>query len=123
MRFLIDMNLTPMWVDFLADAGHQAVHWSSIGAPDAPDRDLMAHAAAASMVILTQDLDFGTLLALGRAAAPSVIQFRAQAVLPEDLGPQLLAAIAAAGRHLESGVLVTVDPDAHRITILPIDLG
>ena len=37
--------------------------------------------------------------------------------------PQLLAAIAAAGRHLESGVLVTVDPEAHRITILPIDIG
>ena len=118
MRFLIDMNLTPQWVDYLTAAGHEATHWSAVGAGDAADRELMAHATAESMVILTQDLDFGTLLALGGATTPSVIQFRAQAVLP---GQQLLAAIEAAAQHLTSGALVTVDPQAHRLTLLPIE--
>lgn len=27
MRFLVDMNLSPRWVDFLAAAGCEAVHW------------------------------------------------------------------------------------------------
>ena len=36
MRFLVDMNLSPRWVDFLAAAGHEAAHWSDVGAPDAP---------------------------------------------------------------------------------------
>ena len=36
MRFLIDMNLSPKWVEFLTNSGHEAAHWVDIGAPDAP---------------------------------------------------------------------------------------
>jgi predicted nuclease of predicted toxin-antitoxin system len=35
MRFLIDMNLSPGWVDYLTHAGHHAQHWSVIGPGDA----------------------------------------------------------------------------------------
>lgn len=31
MKLLIDMNLSPKWAGFLAAAGHDAVHWSSVG--------------------------------------------------------------------------------------------
>jgi len=31
MHVLIDMNLTPRWVEYLNGVGHDAVHWSSIG--------------------------------------------------------------------------------------------
>jgi predicted nuclease of predicted toxin-antitoxin system len=34
MRFLIDMNLSPGWVDYLTRAGHQAQHRSAIGPGD-----------------------------------------------------------------------------------------
>lgn len=44
MRLLVDMNLTPRWVDLLTKAGFEAVHWSVVGTPDAPDSDLMSHA-------------------------------------------------------------------------------
>ena len=71
------------------------------------------------MVILTQDLDFGTLLARD-GLTTSVIQFRTQAVLPDDLGPALLAAIKAAPPHLDAGALVTIDPAKHGLTLLPI---
>ena len=88
MRFLVDMNLSPRWVDFLAAAGHEAVHWIDVGEPNAPDRVILEHAHRNGQVILTQDLDFGTLLAVGGLETPSVIQFRAQAVLPSDVGEQ-----------------------------------
>ena len=29
MKLLVDMNLSPRWVPFLLDAGHEAVHWST----------------------------------------------------------------------------------------------
>jgi len=119
MRFLIDMNLSPGWVDNLTHAGHHAQHWSTIGPGDAPDDALLAYAAAHQLVILTQDLDFGTLLARD-GLTTSVIQFRTQAVLPDDLGPALLAAIDAAQPHLHAGALVTIDPTKHRLTLLPI---
>jgi predicted nuclease of predicted toxin-antitoxin system len=122
MRFLVDMNLSPRWVDFLVAAGHAAVHWIDVGEPNAPDRVILDHAHHNRQVILTQDLDFGTLLAVGGLSTPSVIQFRAQAVLPIDVGKQLLAAIEVAGAHLELGALVTVDPVGHRVTVLPITM-
>ncbi len=32
MKLLIDMNLSPRWAKFVADAGFEAAHWSAIGA-------------------------------------------------------------------------------------------
>jgi predicted nuclease of predicted toxin-antitoxin system len=45
MKFLVDMNLSPKWVVFLAEAGFQAVHWSNVGSCDASDSELMLWAA------------------------------------------------------------------------------
>lgn len=28
MKLLVDMNLSPLWVDVLKGAGHDALHWS-----------------------------------------------------------------------------------------------
>ncbi|MDO8392310.1 MAG: DUF5615 family PIN-like protein [Actinomycetota bacterium] len=123
MKFLVDMNLSPRWVDFLVAARHDAVHWVEVGAANAPDRVILAHAHTHGQVILTQDLDFGTLLAVGGLSTPSVIQFRAQAILPSDVGDQLLTAIEVAREHLDTGALVTVDPIGHRVTVLPISTG
>jgi predicted nuclease of predicted toxin-antitoxin system len=30
MKILIDMNLSPLWVDVLTAAGIEAMHWSTI---------------------------------------------------------------------------------------------
>ena len=84
---------------------------------------ILEHAHQNRQIILTQDLDFGTLPAVGRMSTPSVIQFRAQAVLLSDVGRQLLTAIEVAGAQLELGALVTVDPVGHRVTVLPISMG
>jgi predicted nuclease of predicted toxin-antitoxin system len=35
MKILIDMNLSPAWESVLKEAGHTAIHWSTIGAPNA----------------------------------------------------------------------------------------
>jgi hypothetical protein len=37
VKLLVDMNLSPSWVDRLARHGFEAVHWSTIGAATAPD--------------------------------------------------------------------------------------
>ena len=42
MRFLIDMNLSPLWVETLRASGYEATHWSTIGRLDAPDSEIMA---------------------------------------------------------------------------------
>ena len=118
MKLLIDMNLSPRWAQFLEKAGHHARHWSSIGVGDAPDQELLEFAKQHGLVVVTRDLDFGTLLALRGLSAPSVIQFRTARVLPYQAGEQLLVAIELCGPGLERGALVTIEPDRYRVTEL-----
>lgn len=76
MKLLIDMNLSPEWVDVLRSNGYEAQHWSTVGDPRAPDYVIMEWARATGSIVLTHDLDFGALLAITSAVGPSVIQVR-----------------------------------------------
>jgi len=35
MKLLLDMNLSPRWVDLLCAAGFEAAHWAALGEPGA----------------------------------------------------------------------------------------
>ncbi|GHT75532.1 hypothetical protein FACS1894124_7010 [Spirochaetia bacterium] len=52
MKLLIDMNLSPRWVEFFAANHIEAVHWSSIGQMDAPDGEIIAYAACYGFALL-----------------------------------------------------------------------
>ena len=90
---VIAMNLSVEWVAFLAGHGWPAAHWSTVGDPTAEDAVIMGWALANGHVVFTHDLDFGTMLALTHATGPSVLQVRGQNVLPEDIGPVVIAAL------------------------------
>lgn len=64
LSFLIDMNMPAEWVPWLQEKGYTAIRWSSIGDVRADDEELMQWALGNHYIVLTQDLDFGTLLAL-----------------------------------------------------------
>jgi len=70
--------------------------------------------------ICTQDLDFGSMLAATGHGRPSVVQIRAQDVLPIHIGPQVIRALFKMERELEAGALVTVDPKKTRVRVLPL---
>jgi predicted nuclease of predicted toxin-antitoxin system len=77
IQLVVDVNLSPLWIDVFVDHGWPAVHWSTVGDPRAKDRTVMAWARENGRVVFTHDLDFGTLLALTRETGPSVVQVRA----------------------------------------------
>jgi predicted nuclease of predicted toxin-antitoxin system len=85
MKIVIDMNLPPIWVPILKSAGHEPIHWSEIGADNAPDLEIMKWADANNHIVFTHDLDFSALLAATRADSPSVFQVRTQDVSPKNL--------------------------------------
>ncbi len=120
MKLLIDMNLSPQWVFTLKEAGWDAVHWSEIGKPSAPDHEIMGFAKANGYVIFTHDLDFATILAATKADCPSVIQIRTQDVVPASLGSLVISALNQFQRDLEEGALITVDQKKLRARILPL---
>lgn len=119
VRILVDMSLSPEWVGELSQAGWAAVHWSAVGDPSADDTEIMAWALANDHVVFTHDLDFGTVVALTHAAGPSVLQVRGQAVLPEDLGPVVLAALRQHETALRLGALIVVELSRTRVRVLP----
>jgi len=120
MKILIDMNLSPSWVEVLARHGWQAVHWSTIGDPKAADKVLFDWARRHRFVVSTSDLDFGRLLALTHDSGPSVIQVRSQDVLPGHLEERLAGVLTRFEADLGAGALVTVDESKSRIRILPL---
>jgi predicted nuclease of predicted toxin-antitoxin system len=120
MKILVDMNLSPRWADFLTGNGVEAVHWSSIGSPDAPDTEIIAYAQAHGSVVLTSDLDFGFILAINHGKKPSVIQIRSGILSPGRIGDRLLKVLKTLSADIEKGALVTVDPRKVRIHVLPL---
>lgn len=120
LQLLTDMNLSPDWIDWFERHQWHAVHWRSVGDPQAPDEIIMSWARKNQYVVFTHDLDFGTLLALTNADGPSVVQVRAQDVFPEHLGPILLTAWQQHEALLEKGALIVVDENLSRARILPL---
>jgi predicted nuclease of predicted toxin-antitoxin system len=120
VQLVIDMNLSVEWVAELARHGWSAVHWSAVGDPRAADAVLMAWARANGRVVFTHGLDFGAMLALTHAAGPSVLQIRGQNVLPEAMGPVVIAALRQYDAALAAGALVVVEVKKSRVRVLPL---
>ena len=65
MKIVIDMNLSPQWVDVFRTAGHECVHWSKIGSPTAPDREILLWARSNGIVYRLSSLVTRSLLQPG----------------------------------------------------------
>ena len=120
MKLLVDMNLSPRWVKLLADASIEAAHWSTLGANNAPDTEIMAYARANDYVVLTHDLDFSAILAATHGDKPSVVQIRSEDVSPDVIGGAVIDALRQMTTELEEGALLTVDPNRTRVRLLPL---
>ena len=120
MKLLIDMNMSPRWVEVFAQNHIEAVHWSAIGAADAPDSKIMDYAQSNNYTVFTHDLDFGAILASTRAGKPSVVQIRADDVFPDSAAAFVVSALRLAAADIETGALVTIDTHKTRVHLLPL---
>ena len=120
MKLLIDMNLSPRWVNLLTDAGIDATHWSTLGATNAPDVEIVAFARTNGYVVLTHDLDFGAILAATQGDKPSVVQIRSEDVSPNVIGTSVIDALRQMSAELDEGALLTIDPSRTRLRLLPL---
>jgi predicted nuclease of predicted toxin-antitoxin system len=69
-------------------------------------------------VVFTNDLDFGAILAVTKAKAPSVIQVRARDVSPEHLAGLVVRGLRQHRPMLEQGALISIDEARLRSRIL-----
>ena len=120
MKLLIDMNLSPQWIETLAEAGIEARHWSKVGDGAASDREVFQWAGRHGFVLLTHDLDFSRILALTGGRSPSVVLLRTHRLLPSDSAGTLLQVLHRHAAEIETGAVVVVSPDRYRVRLLPL---
>lgn len=120
MKFLADMGVSMTTIGALRRSGREAVHLSELGKITLPDHEIVVLARDEGRVILTFDLDFGTLLAYARTSKPSVIIFRLRDQTPASVTPRLMLILEACEEVLSSGAVVAVDDEGYRIRRLPI---
>ena len=122
MKLLIDMNLTPRWVEYLIAHGWETLHWSAIGAGSASDAEICAWAKERNYVILTNDLDFPRILAYTREGGPSIVLLRGEPLIPEACGASLVLALRRSELELRKGAIATLDwTERLRVRLLPLD--
>lgn len=114
------MNLSPRWVEALEHTGIEARHWSAVGDGAASDAEVLQWARRGGFVLLTHDLDFGRLLALGGGRGPSVVLLRTHRVLPVESATLLVKVLRRHESELEQGAVVVLHPDHNRVRLLPL---
>ena len=86
----------------------------------ARDPEILELARIEDRIVITQDTDFGTLLALSRAAAPSVILLRLADGRPATHLRLLLNHIPGIANDLTAGAIVVFGSRTIRVRRLPL---
>lgn len=120
LKLLADMNLSPLTVAALKADGYDIVRVSSLLPATTADSVILDVARQQEMVIVTQDLDFSTLLALGGYARPSLITLRLSNTDPHVVTQRLRQVLPQIQQHLSTGCAITMDESTIRIRKLPI---
>lgn len=121
MNFLIDNALSPSVAAGLRAAGHDAVHVLDYRMHAATDEAIVERAALESRVVVSADTDFGALLSLREATAPSVILFRgASPKRADEQVALILTGLATIDAALRRGAIVVLERHRLRLRELPI---
>lgn len=86
----------------------------------ADDRRITQEAQTQHEIIVTHDLDYGTLLAFSEKVSPSVIIFRLHNVHPQHLFSRMMHVWSEIAEPLSEGALVVIEDAVLRIRKLPI---
>ncbi|MFN0304050.1 MAG: DUF5615 family PIN-like protein [Burkholderiales bacterium] len=120
MRFLADAGISPKTITFPRKQGHDAIHVRELAMQRATDREIVERAQSEDRVVLTFDLDFGEILALGVHDRPSVVIFRKSDETAQSVNAKLASVLAQESSSLETGSLVLIEDARYRIRKLPI---
>ena len=121
MKFLVDQAISWQVVQELASAGHEAVHVRDLGLESTGDGTILERARTDQCIVVTQDTDFGTLLATAGCDGPFVLLLRMRDGRPKAQAQALLVSLETIEADLMKGAIVVISDDAIRVRRLPID--
>ncbi|MGB3654739.1 MAG: DUF5615 family PIN-like protein, partial [Rivularia sp. (in: cyanobacteria)] len=93
IKLLADMNISPVTVSNLQIQGWDTIRVVEILPPTASDLEILEFARQEGRVILSHDLDFSMLLAVGGYNQPSLITLRLSFTDPEVVTEKILNAL------------------------------
>lgn len=120
MKILLDMNIPIDYATLLIARNIETVRWSDVGAANALDAELIEYASKHDFIILTFDLDFGTILAATHKLKPSVIQIRTSILHAEQAVNLIATALFQNAEALEKGAIVSVNLKRAKLRLLPL---
>lgn len=121
MKFLLDSNLSHRVAQLLRDAGIDATHVRDKDLQHATDLTILVFARQHSFVLVSEDTDFGELLARQRTAEPSFVLLRTyEPMTPDEQAAVLLANLPGLRDDLEQGAIVVIERSRLRVRRLPV---
>ena len=108
-------------VRWLRIQGHDAIHLSEERLQKMSDDLILIKSRNEGRILLTCDLDFGHLLALGSENSPSVIIFRLEFQLSIHHIEKLNTILNTASEALTNGAVISITDKKIRVRRLPIN--
>lgn len=122
LHFLTDMNISPQTVRVLQDCGYSIIRVSEILPANSADLQILSRAKQDHLIVVTQDLDFSTLVALGGQIVPSLVTIRMSDSSPEKVAERLLQVLPEIKEILPLGYSIIIADTHHRLRKLPFKI-
>ena len=122
MKFIADIHISPQTVESLAERGYIINRVNEFISFNAKDEEILDLALREESTIITQDLDFSSMLAKRGMSRPSVIILRINVVRPDRVTNILEMILPQVESELNKGSIVIVEDDRIRIRKLPIEI-
>ena len=122
LEFLANMNISPLTVEGLRKIGWNIIRVSEILDKRTKDIEILTYAQDHNKVVITQDLDFSTLLAVRGFRKPSVINLRFGNARPDFVMDRITEIVVEMEKELEEGIVISVDETSARYRNLPIEI-
>lgn len=84
------------------------------------DIDILELARSQGLTVITQDLDFSSLIASRGDTRPSLISLRLRNNRPENIATLLAKLLPASEADLAAGAIVTIEDAGIRVRFLPV---
>jgi predicted nuclease of predicted toxin-antitoxin system len=120
LKFMVDMNLSPLTVGQLGERGWKIIRVSDVMDARTDDIDILNYARDHNQVVITNDLDFSELLAVNGCDSPSVINLRLENMYPGFVTQRIIDIVSQLEDELKKGIVVSVDDISARFRNLPI---
>lgn len=114
------MNISPLTVSELTENGWEIIRVSDVLDSSADDVHIIEWARENGYVIITQDLDFSSIIALSGKQYPSLITLRLTVVEPQRVTEKLQYVYPMIIDQLREGYAITINDSSIRKRKLPI---